>query len=494
VTALPDGGPEKEIFLRALRAYSESCEAPDLTPGCPFAVTTSTGRGCFEECLDILGAHGAPGPVAEVQLGDLTITKSLRPRSRRQSNVPVKPYDARETYLGETSDNVADWKTGSVMSQLLEKVTDPPGASPERNSQVSDAMKELERRGFDVEMLVKEAWRDRLAVSIASSVVVRAEESFGGRYPEAPEGWDQVMALVPELAMAGVASDETTPLASLMRQAGRHVPRIVSWILTTPIEAVVNWIPPNPDEFARLDENLAIEGDGPQKWVSDRFLEAYLSDWQQSSLNLEWRYSHGECVAPCHAKEMRERSIDEVSLAKAIADRAVSDEDRRAAVPLGHQYVRLALDLLREGRREQAAAIFRAVTEVDPRRAEAHNNYGFCILPDDPSRALTAFDAAARLGWEWSPISISNRMVAYVELGKFTTALDLADEVFAKYDDLPATPGWLWSRSAPMSDPKLDDVQDSRAYIVKVAMEAAERSGDDQLIRLWKARMLATGQ
>ena len=66
-TALPDSGPEREIFIAALRNYSDTCEAPLLQPDCPFATLTDPDtRGCGEECIDLFAAYHGDEPQGRV--------------------------------------------------------------------------------------------------------------------------------------------------------------------------------------------------------------------------------------------------------------------------------------------------------------------------------------------------------------------------------------------------------------------------------------------
>jgi hypothetical protein len=66
---LPSSGPERVIFLRALQQFSDECEPPELQPLCPFSVDLADGgRGCAEECMDILAKYGDP----QLQSGELT--------------------------------------------------------------------------------------------------------------------------------------------------------------------------------------------------------------------------------------------------------------------------------------------------------------------------------------------------------------------------------------------------------------------------------------
>ena len=95
---LSDDPREREIFLRALRYYSDSCEPPELHAECPFSVDQGPGqRGCGEECLDLLATHNAPSVTEELG-NDISIVRSVRPRARR-SHLSHKAYDAREVYL-----------------------------------------------------------------------------------------------------------------------------------------------------------------------------------------------------------------------------------------------------------------------------------------------------------------------------------------------------------------------------------------------------------
>lgn len=80
--SLPSEGPEREIFLVALQQFSDRCDAPNLIAACPFSVDLPTGgRGCGEECEQLLDAHGRPSTSAQVSLdpsSDFAIERSKR--------------------------------------------------------------------------------------------------------------------------------------------------------------------------------------------------------------------------------------------------------------------------------------------------------------------------------------------------------------------------------------------------------------------------------
>ena len=94
---LAENSGEREMFLRALREYSDSCEAPQLTADCPFSKKTTEGAWiCGEECLDILGRHKAPDGSDIIELsGGYQIARRRQPRHRVGAGGLVRPFDAR---------------------------------------------------------------------------------------------------------------------------------------------------------------------------------------------------------------------------------------------------------------------------------------------------------------------------------------------------------------------------------------------------------------
>ncbi|MGI8776577.1 MAG: hypothetical protein ACR2LJ_04145 [Acidimicrobiales bacterium] len=110
---LPADGPEKIIFLRALREYSDNCEPPQLTPGCPFRrEDPKIGAWCLDECVDLLALHNVPPAMEETKVGEFRILRGRRPRSRRGLGVPRKAFDARGEFLAD--ENLEPAQQGTV--------------------------------------------------------------------------------------------------------------------------------------------------------------------------------------------------------------------------------------------------------------------------------------------------------------------------------------------------------------------------------------------
>jgi hypothetical protein len=489
-------GSEREIFLRSLREYSEACQPPALTPGCPYAIDVSDGvRGCGEECMVLLAEHGAPAPIEEIAVGEFRIIRNRRPRSRRGPDNSSKPFDARELALQDEDKPHSERRTAALLFELKLRLCEPPdadeSAAERRRRQIDGCYAELTKRGFDAELLVRHGVSRALASAIVLSVLVPRILAATEDPPEgldaltpAPPGWDDVIQL-----------GDSAPSRQFVNAVARHLQAasagehfLLAWIEEAPLDDIIDWHPPG----------LHLEGVQPDlgelcflhRWVLDHFLNTYLGDWDTRSLHFEWEYIHGRLVPPCPASELSARRIAVEHIAPLIADRAIADAKPKTSTPL-NRYVMLAVDLLHEGRRNAAAALFEVVMQFEPANAEAHNNYAFCVLLDRPDVALSELDKAVEAGWAQNPIVIANRMFAMMLLGRYTSALSLAETVVDNFDMFPPFNGWMWTFEG---ESKLFEVPDIRGYALDLAVEIASRAGNPELVLQWRTnrdRLLA---
>jgi hypothetical protein len=183
---------------------------------------------------------------------------------------------------------------------------------------------------------------------------------------------------------------------------------------------------------------------------------------------------------------MATRRIDPDQLAREIARRATSDRlggEHGFVIP--SKYVEQALELIERGETAAAAAIFDVVCEASPRSGEAFNNRGFCRLPDDPAAALHDLEKAASLGMDGAPTTVGNRMFALSRLGRYATALEVADA------------WWSSSRSAAgriymwdfHHDGNLVMKVDPVEYVADLASEIGQSSGDAVSHSRWRKRL-----
>ena len=151
---------ENELVLRSLREYSESCEAPELIPECPFSIEIGQNeRGCGEECMDLLGKHEAPRPQRRTEIGTgLVISRPMRPRPRRSGEFEGRPFDAKEVYLQDSENSAPHrWRLPALLYAIKETTQTPPGDNApvvERQDHIGDLLDSLAQCGINTQSLV----------------------------------------------------------------------------------------------------------------------------------------------------------------------------------------------------------------------------------------------------------------------------------------------------------------------------------------------------
>src|SRR5437870_2956965 len=121
---LPESGPERAIFIRSLRAFSDNCSPPTLTPTCPFYRNDHTGAWCLEECMDLLATHAGDADDG-VPLGFALMAHRRRPRARRSSSAVAKPFDAREIWAEDRVHPVRLWRPSSLLHHAVDTLINP---------------------------------------------------------------------------------------------------------------------------------------------------------------------------------------------------------------------------------------------------------------------------------------------------------------------------------------------------------------------------------
>lgn len=493
-------GDERNILLHALREYSDSCDAPDLTADCPFALATrGGGRICEEQCLDLLGRHGAPAAIADVDvgLGFSVRRRRRRPRSRFMNDTVTRPFDARAMWLEDKELQIETRRSVSLIYGLGELTTViPPADDEEREARIAEIWRSigiLEERGFAFDTDLQPQLSVRLVGTITTLLLFapRSEPGTDSASPASTSFFAAMLEFVnawtPLLNDAGIKIEELSLDRESTEQRIEYMPRLIGGLATWASEAdfgdVIAWKPPDsglPAPSPRLGEQLSPKRD---PWIIDRFLETYLEDWATSSLHQEWKWLHGETACPIPSDEMKVRAVDESALAKLIADRAVDETDLVDPLQM-NTLQRVARDLLDSGSPDAAAAVFEAVAIEAPDRADAHNNLGFCLVHSDPERALKSLDRAAELGYQPKVVNICNRALCLVKLGRYGPAIALIEEGFELAKLTPHQGAWLWAPD-PDALGEIIDAENLGLYLASLGLIAAEASDDNDKIRLW---------
>ena len=496
--SLPSDGRERRLLVTALRSYSYCCVPGDLHRDCPFAIRTRDGLGCGEECLDLLANLDDPNEPVGVALGlGIRIAPMLRPRARRGPSPDTMPFDSRQHFLEELSLPVVRRSPASLFIGMMDELGEPPPADPSQRAKraltIQEIVSDLYRRGFDVEVLLREAFVPVIASMTASWVIVRIvtgeDAAQDWSYAER-SGWATLVLDTDDLskttsAIRAKGHDGIQKAIESTLGTGRS--KIENWMATLPIDDLIAWVVPTRAQFEAISDAPPSQKGGPQAWMMERFTNTYLDAWSTESLHFEWDYIHGKVVPPCNAAQMRSRRISREELALAIAHRATGTVagQSRSIVPHG-KYVGVATDLLRKGERASAAALFDVACELSPRSGDALNNRGFCRLPDDPEGALRDFERAMDSGVFDLAVATANRMLALHRLGRNTSAISLAEDLWTS-SPLPKWGAVVWDfRTAT---PTLIDTEDAVAYTAELAAFIGSAVGDESLAEVWRTRL-----
>jgi len=437
----------KALHFVALSRFSDACEPGTLTPECPFYVVTEGGPACGEECLDMLAEHGGRhGSVTGIDLGrDLTAySRGPRARVRRGPEPEQKPFDAAEATLSEAHLPAGQRSTTALLGGLREAVGTPPWTIDDpdsRISQIEESLLALAHRGLDREVVVREGFGPAIMGGLTLSLVLndmlegRPVEEHGANFAGAPpEDWLLLLIGSDALALTGPAR---------ATRVLEEVDRIVCWVESAPIYDLLIMEAPAelPPRGVQVGLDRSVGG-----WIVDRFCETYVADWGRDSLVLEWGYINSQHVGCCPPEVMRERRMDHAEIATAMADLATAEWSHERATPAPHRveverFTRVAIEQLQAGNRSSALAIYESLVHVAPGSATAQNNYGFCLIPDDPAKALTHLEKASSLGFD-DPVNVANQVLCHVRLENWLSAKTIGEALLPELD--PLERGFLW--------------------------------------------------
>ena len=360
---LPTDPQEREIFLRALRDYSERCEHPKLTADCPFSIDISPDlRGCGEECMDLLARHGAPGPTEEFPLGDgLTAIRVRRPRPRRNAQKHPKAYDSREVYLHDQSTKPPSrWRLAAILRGIIEESCEPPPADNDQAAERKDRIYELircaELRGLNPD----EHFLPHVRLAVAGSAFAQLLGSLHRR--DEPESFDHTGGWAAVAEQFGTDDSDSGPYRSDGAWLGDLYGAIIKWSLACSLEELLDWMPPAPERFSRPLALPDPHSDDDGTWIVERFTRTFLWEWSVPSLRREWLYLHGQHPAPCSAEDMEVRAVSENELALLMADRLAAEPPPYSQ--LSARLVGSAASFITEGRRREAVALFEATLHL----------------------------------------------------------------------------------------------------------------------------------
>lgn len=423
------------------------------------------------------------------------------------------PFDAQEIYLSDRSKEIGGWRTVSLVVALRKTLEDGwfrGTETPEMAEIFDGATRELTRRGLDAVALVRHGLYEEVAGALIAGIAATrlAPEMLEGFEGFDHESWAEVLRL-PNRILAV----ETKSLSEVVDAFGRVIvplfPQVISWISTASLRDMVELRAPKTIREISDDEmSQFFELYTPYRWMIDYFSMTFYREWKTESLHLTHRWLKGLEGPPCSPELMDDRRIDPGTLALEIADRVSSWEDREshkalllktlpphnkeaAALVMGSltgEMTRHAVILLRQGRAKEAAALFEFGVRGAPDNAELHNNWGFCLIPVDPHRALQLLTRAQDLGYFCGPFNIYNQMCCLVSLGRHQAALSLAANSWDSVRACPPACGNIWRLDG--SSWTLEHTKDVCRDVADLAASVAARHGGQDQVKTWSERIV----
>jgi hypothetical protein len=472
-------GKNKEIFLSALRDFSDSCQAPELTPHCPFFERTAQGPGCAEQCQDILAEHNVSRADVGLDLGGgLALHVRRRRRPRRGPDESARPFDAVEMRLRD-KDRPTDAKhTVSILGDVFAEISLPPAVASDADDRryvVEAGFDELVRRGFDRELLLA-----TLAERLARSVLVwtglplvfedderkHFEEYFlDSGWPLVLEDWKQ--------SEAQAGSSDLDLFVKLVRGPMRDLSR--RWLHSLSLGDLLAW--KAPAQLGDMEQLPVVEPyvRNRASWLNDRFTTTYLYEWSDASLHLEWAYVHGDRAGCSVPRQMAVRKVEAADLARELAHRS-TEEWRKTGSPESRSFqaadfVHFAAEKLQTGQSEAATGIYEGLYALSPDDADIANNLGFCLVPHDPGRALEILDRAWSMRGQRHLVTLANRVFVLRLLGRVDDAVKEA-ALQLSCDPHPQR-AYLWTADEDGGLRLVDD-QDPSEYISRIRLEIEE--------------------
>lgn len=404
----------------------------------------------------------------------------LRPST---AELRERDFDAKEALLiaqGMNASPTPLWSTTALLMTLSQVIKSQPYESDGtlvliRQIDGTSAFAFLGQRGVDALSLLQHGFGKLLLLTIDSSLAI---DELEGNTPSAGSGdifyeWQRLRRSVLE-GRPPVDKHE-------LRLSPAFRERIAPWLTSSTIDDVLRWTP--PAELPPAAERQP-ESDGKEfLWFVERFTKTYLSDWADESLALEYRYVL-ENWRPMHlpSELLLERDIKAEKVCHEISTRAVHGRSTDPVAQL--VLVERALEAIREQRRDVAAAIFTAARTIEPNDASLANNHGFCLIPDEPAKAISVLAEARSLGSD-NLLNFANTAAAYLVLGDPKGALQVCDEARA-FGLTKTHVAWLWCLPIE-GEPAVSEVRPA-TYICDLAIAAATSLGDEPLAESWRTR------
>ncbi len=178
-------------------------------------------------------------------------------------------------------------------------------------------------------------------------------------------------------------------------ESATFVNKAAGWVRTAELRHVLTWSVPLAKAWSEVPEVRDYTDGQESRWLADRFLLTFVSDWSTSSLHHEFRWMRGEAPSKVDPNELALRVVPDEKLNAEIAMRAVTGQ--------GGEYQRSllsrAVELLEARQFSAAAALFEGALAVSP-TDWVRSCLAFCLIPIEPLSAIQILDELLAEGFD----------------------------------------------------------------------------------------------
>lgn len=400
------------------------------------------------------------------------------PKSMSQLEVPLNEHS------GTAGELIA------AAQELLEQAPPTGETLVRRLTEVRQIARRLDELGGDGSSLIRFGMSDLFALPIlglvALSMVAEQLESAHGfeTGPIDVDSWRHAL---------GVEKVTTANPPHLVAQIASIAPLVTGWAFSAPFDYVIQLRPATKTEMTQwaleIDDEVRNVRDF-YRWLVDRTCCGKLTEWETSSLELEYRAHNftGSLPVPSflvdHTCGFVRSELDGILLRKLLVHK--DQQSEREWVALTDAARTRAISLLHEGRRDEAAALFEFLLAQRPGDADLQNNLAFCHIPDAPADAYQMFREAKRLGYKNRSLHVYNKCLCAQTDSDMREVLVEASHHWVSDLEAAPQPATVWVQSE--DNLTLKHEPDVRELLPTAVSAIATRLGELDKANDWRNR------
>lgn len=420
---------ESEFMQVAVLRYADACIPPNqLQPDCPYVEPTDHGYACKTQCRDI-------------QRRLLRLGTEPRAASSFDAGMLLQVSRSRSTTPGP------DWHPVALLAVFAEVMESFPfvtAGNLHRTIDGTQALGELALLGLDPHALLG-AFANEYALVLDVAISFEIGPAAVAEQPAYRDDWARLRQSMP-------AAREQKP-GELDPEFHRAVG---NWVRTGDPEWVVARRPPE----SLPTPASSREGRGREaeyRWLIERLTKTYLDEWSVETLEREYRYltrMWEPSEVPTALVDLRRES--RAAVADAWAKKVTSSDGDPETIRVQEAFTRQAINLVQSDDTQSAVTLLRVACELHPDDWMLANNYGFCLIPLDPTTAIESLARArgAAPDGRTIPLVEANDALAHIRAGNLQRAAEIVRATAA--EAAPEKEYLLWVGDAGRFDSELE--------------------------------------